>query len=156
MKYILKQPNRNCCGPTAITNVLRTFGIKAKYKDILKECGGLEVVGKNGTSLNKVIKVLKKHNIEALPIHVTRKRMLEFAKQPGIAVCLIYFWALPHKKNAKKVRGGAHIVMIRRNGKAININKNSAITGQRWRDTRKVWGFGPITLVCIPKPGGVR
>jgi hypothetical protein len=156
MRYITKQQHAFTCGPVAIVNTLRSFGVNASYMDVVNECGGLKHFKKRGTTLAKFIKVMAKHNVKCYPIHVTRKRMLEFAASPNVTTCLLYMWLLPKRKNDKKLRGGSHIVMIDKNGKALNVNKQAAITGQRWRDTRKVWKFQPIAIICIPKAGGPR
>jgi hypothetical protein len=156
MRYITKQQHAFTCGPVAIVNVLRSFGVKASYMDIVNECGGLKHFKKRGTTINKFIKVMAKHNIKCYPIHATRKRMLQFASAPNSATCLVYVWLLPKHNKGKRLRGGPHVVMINKNGKALNVNKQSAVNGQRWRDTRKAWNFPPITIVCVPKAGGAR
>lgn len=154
MRYIKKQPHLNTCGIVAIVNVLRSFGVNVSYKQILKEAGGLKKVGKRGMHIMHVMKILRKHNVECMPTQVPRKKMLKLAAHPKATVMLAYVWL----KRITKTRmgGGPHIVMVQKNGKALNSNKQSAIIGQRWRDTRAIWGFSPVTLVCLPLKGGAK
>lgn len=153
MRYILKQPHKNTCGVVAIVNILRSFGRKTSYEEILKEAGGLAKVNKKGMLLQHIMRILNKHNVETLAVEVPRKHMLRMAKHPKATVALCYVWL---KKVPGGYAGGPHIVMVRKNGKAINAGKLGAINGQRWRDTRKVWKSPPITVICVPKKGGVK
>lgn len=158
MRYILKQKHKNTCGVVAIVNILRSFGRKTSYKEILKEAGGLKKVNKRGMLLENIVKILNKHNVETISLHVTRKRMLYYVKHTPATVAVCYVWLKKIKEGPDKghYAGGPHIVMMRKTGKAINAGKLAQVTGQRWRDTKKVWKVPPITVVCLPKKGGVH
>lgn len=147
MKLIKRQPHQGTCGIVAIVNILRSFGKKASYNKILKECGGLKKVSKRGITISMFSKILRKHRVESIDFHATRRQMKELAKDPNIRIALAYVWLT---KIDGKMQGGPHIVMIDKNGRGINTNKYSRINGQRWRDSKKIWGFPPVTFMCVP------
>lgn len=157
-RYILKQPHAKTCGVVAIVNILRSFGAKVSYKQILKEAGGLKKVNKNGMALGPIVRILRSHNLEVLPIQVSYKRMKEFAVHPNATVAVCYAFIVDVKRVGNKIQylGGSHIVMINKNGKAINTGKKSRVTPRRWKDTMRVHGQPPVTLICVPKRGGVK
>lgn len=152
-KYIHKQPHRNTCGVVAIVNILRSFGVKATYTGIMEECGGLKKVNKQGITIQKIQKVLKKHNVHTVGVHASPADVKKYATHKNARVALAYAWFVQKGMN---FAGGPHVVMLRRNGSGINTGPYGRITEDKWLLTYAHWGMPPVAIVCVQGEGGAR
>lgn len=139
MKLIKKQPHKGSCAVVAYANLFKLMGKKMTYKKAIKRMGGVPD-GNKGIKIKKLALTLAK-DFNVYVLKLTHKEVVSLSKTNDIAVAVCYAWD----------NDGAHVAAIDRKGKCINTNKRRRVTPKRWKETKKVWATGPLTIVITEK-----
>lgn len=135
MKLIDKQRHKKTCSVVAYANLHKLMGRKMSYKKAYK---AWKKRGK-GTRIIDLVRALEKDfNVIVLKIPYTE--VVRIAKLKDYAVAVNYAWG----------KNSAHVAVMDRKGRSVNARKKP-IKPKRWKETKKIWSTGPLTIVVSEK-----
>lgn len=140
MKLINKQKSKGACAVVAYANLHKLMGKKMSYKKALKRMGGTPP--KTGVPIKLLAQKLQQ-NFDVFVLKLTYKEVKVLAKDKKVAVAVCYAWKGKNKNNA-------HVAVMDRKCNSINA-VTKPINSKRWKETKKVWRTGPLTIVIMEK-----
>jgi len=141
MRYIDQQKHEFTCGPVAIINALRWWGVKADYDNFLLQLEPGECTERFGMKWKTLSKVLKRNGFKVKQVYNPTMRELDAFLADGLSIILNYSYIDPEDGMLEK-----HYVFIDAKWRIFNghdidrsIMAKYFITAKRRVQKPKAW-----------------